>query len=190
MWNHRLFLLHGDAKYLDVLERIVYNGFLSGVSLDGERFFYPNPLASDGERTFNMGQKGRSAWFDCSCCPTNVVRFLPSIAGYVYAQRDRDVYVNLFVAGRGELSLDGVALGIRQETSYPWEGRVRIVVEPARPAELALHVRVPGWAQGRPVSATSTATPRPRPRRSPHRQRRARDPKERGHCMCEARARG
>ena len=151
MWNHRLFLLHGDAKYLDVLERIVYNGVLSGVSLDGERFFYPNPLASDGERSFNMGQKGRSAWFDCSCCPTNVVRFLPSIAGYVYAQRERDVFVNLFVAGRGELSLDGLALGIRQETRYPWEGRVRIALEPGRPAEFALHVRVPGWAQGRPV---------------------------------------
>jgi DUF1680 family protein len=151
MWNHRMFLLHGDAKYLDVLERIVYNGVLSGVSLDGERFFYPNPLASDGERSFNMGQKGRSAWFDCSCCPTNVVRFLPSIAGYVYAQRERDVFVNLFVGGRGELSLDGLALGIRQETRYPWDGRVRITLEPGRPAELALHVRVPGWAQGRPV---------------------------------------
>ena len=151
MWNHRLFLLHGDAKYLDVLERIVYNGVLSGVSLDGERFFYPNPLASDGERTFNMGQKGRSAWFDCSCCPTNVARFLPSIAGYVYAQRERDVFVNLFVAGRGELSLDGLTLGIRQETRYPWDGRVRIALEPGRPAEFALHVRVPGWAQGRPV---------------------------------------
>ena len=151
MWNHRLFLLHGDAKYLDVLERIVYNGFLSGVSLDGERFFYPNPLASDGERSFNMGQKGRSAWFDCSCCPTNVARFLPSIAGYVYAQRERDVFVNLFVAGRGELSLDGLTLGIRQETRYPWDGRVRIALEPERPAEFALHVRVPGWAQGRPV---------------------------------------
>ena len=151
MWNHRLFLLHGDAKYLDVLERIVYNGFLSGVSLDGERFFYPNPLASDGERSFNMGQKGRSAWFDCSCCPTNVVRFLPSMAGYVYAQRERDVFVNLFVAGRGEIDVDGLKLGIRQETRYPWEGRVRIVLEPGRPADLALHVRVPGWAQGRPV---------------------------------------
>ena len=151
MWNHRLFLLHGDAKYLDVLERIVYNGFLSGVSLDGERFFYPNPLASDGERSFNMGQKGRSAWFDCSCCPTNVVRFLPSMAGYVYAQRERDVFVNLFVAGRGEMDLGGLKLGIRQETRYPWEGRVRIVLEPGRPTELALHVRVPGWAQGRPV---------------------------------------
>ena len=151
MWNHRLFLLHGDAKYLDVLERIVYNGFLSGVSLDGERFFYPNPLASDGERTFNMGQKGRSAWFDCSCCPTNVARFLPSIAGYVYAQRERDVFVNLFVAGRGELDLGSLKLGIRQETRYPWDGRVRIALEPGHPVELALHVRVPGWAQGRPV---------------------------------------
>ena len=151
MWNHRMFLLHGDAKYVDVLERIVYNGVLSGVSLDGERFFYPNPLASDGERTFNMGQRGRSPWFDCSCCPTNVVRFLPSIAGYVYAQRERDVYVNLFVAGRGDLSLDGLALGIRQETRYPWDGKVRIALEPGRPAEFGLHVRVPGWAQGRPV---------------------------------------
>ena len=151
MWNHRLFLLHGDAKYLDVLERIVYNGVLSGVSLDGESFFYPNPLASDGERSFNMGQKSRSAWFDCSCCPTNLARFLPSIAGYVYAQRERDVFVNLFVAGRGELSLDGLTLGIRQETRYPWDGRVRIALEPGRPAEFALHVRVPGWAQGRPV---------------------------------------
>ncbi len=151
MWNHRLFLLHGDAKYLDVLERVVYNGFLSGVSLDGERFFYPNPLASDGERTFNMGQKGRSAWFDCSCCPTNVARFLPSIAGYVYAQRERDVFVNLFVAGRGDLSLEGLKVGIRQETRYPWDGRVRIALEPERPAELALHVHVPGWAQGRPL---------------------------------------
>ena len=151
MWNHRLFLLHGDAKYLDVLERIVYNGVLSGVSLDGERFFYPNPLASDGERSFNMGQKGRSAWFDCSCCPTNVARFLPSIAGYVYAQRERDVFVNLFVAGRGEMSLEGLKLGIRQETRYPWDGRVRIALEPVRPAEFTLHVRVPGWAQGHPV---------------------------------------
>jgi uncharacterized protein len=151
MWNHRMFLLHGDAKYLDVLERIVYNGILSGVSLDGERFFYPNPLAADGTRAFNQGQKGRSEWFDCSCCPTNVVRFLPSIAGYVYAQRDRDVFVNLFLAGRSEVSVEGVRVGIRQETRYPWDGKVRITLEPARPVELAVHVRVPGWAQGRPV---------------------------------------
>jgi uncharacterized protein len=151
LWNHRMFLLHGDAKYLDVLERILYNGFLSGVSLDGERFFYPNPLAADGKRAFNQGRKGRSEWFDCSCCPTNVVRFLPSIAGTVYAQRDRDVYVNLFIAGKAELTQDGVKLAVRQETRYPWDGKVTIRVDPARPAALGLHVRIPGWAQGRPV---------------------------------------
>jgi DUF1680 family protein len=151
MWNHRMFLLHGDAKYLDVLERILYNGFLSGVSLDGERFFYPNPLAADGKSAFNQGQKGRSEWFDCSCCPTNVVRFLPSIAGAVYAQRERDVYVNLFIAGKADLTADGVKLGVRQETRYPWDGKVTIRVDPARPVALTLHVRIPGWAQGRPV---------------------------------------
>jgi DUF1680 family protein len=151
MWNHRMFLLEGDAKYLDVLERILYNGFLSGVSLDGERFFYPNPLAADATSAFNMKQKRRSEWFDCSCCPTNVVRFLPSIPGYAYAHRGRDVYVNLFLAGRGEVDVDGLAVSLRQETRYPWDGRVRIAVDPGRPAELALRVRVPGWAQGRPV---------------------------------------
>jgi hypothetical protein len=151
MWNHRMFLLNGDAKHLDILERIVYNGFLSGVSLDGERFFYPNPLAADGVRAFNQGQRGRSAWFDCSCCPTNVVRFLPSIAGYVYAQRGREVFVNLFVSGRGEVSVDGGKVAIRQETRYPWDGRVRIGLEAERPVDLAVRVRVPGWAQGRPV---------------------------------------
>jgi DUF1680 family protein len=152
MWSHRMFLLRGEGKYVDVLERILYNGFLSGVSLDGERFFYPNPLASTGTRTFNQGKKGRSEWFDCSCCPTNVVRFLPSIPGYVYAQRGGDVFVNLFVAGRGELSLDGgLEVALRQETRYPWHGTVKIAVEPARPAELAVRVRIPGWAQGRPV---------------------------------------
>jgi DUF1680 family protein len=140
-----------DAKYIDVLERILYNGLLSGVSLDGERFFYPNPLAADGKRAFNMRQKGRSEWFDCSCCPTNVVRFLPSLPGYVYAQRDRDLFVNLFVAGRGDLRVGKVAVGISQETRYPWDGKVRIALEPARPAALAVHVRIPGWAQGRPV---------------------------------------
>jgi DUF1680 family protein len=151
MWNHRMFLLSGDAKYLDILERILYNGLLSGVALDGERFFYPNPLAADGRESFNQGRKGRSEWFDCSCCPTNVVRFLPSIPGYVYAQRDRDLFVNLFVSGRGDMSLGDVRVKIRQETRYPWEGRVRITLDPSRAAEFAVNVRIPGWVQGRPV---------------------------------------
>jgi DUF1680 family protein len=151
LWNHRMFLLHGDAKYLDVLERVIYNGFLSGVSLDGERFFYPNPLAADGKEAFNQGQPGRSPWFDCSCCPTNVVRFLPSIAGYVYASRARDLFVDLFVAGRAHVDLDGLDVAVRQETRYPWDGGVAITVEPEREEHFTLRVRVPGWARGRPV---------------------------------------
>jgi DUF1680 family protein len=151
LWNHRLFLLHGDAKYLDVLERVIYNGFLSGVALDGEHFFYPNPLASDGHYDFNQGAVGRKGWFDCSCCPTNVVRFLPSIAGYVYAQRERDLFVNLFVAGSTDLTVEDAKVRVRQDTRYPWEGQITITLEPERPETLALHVRIPGWARGRPV---------------------------------------
>jgi DUF1680 family protein len=151
MWNHRLFLLHGDARYLDVLERVIYNGFLAGVSLGGDRFFYPNPLAADGEYAFNQGATQRKEWFDCSCCPTNVVRFLPSIAGYVYAQREDDLFVNLFVAGRAEVKVNGRRVGIRQETRYPWDDRIVLALEPEGETELGLHVRVPGWARGRPV---------------------------------------
>ncbi len=151
MWNHRLFLLHGDAKYIDVLERILYNGFLSGVSLSGDKFFYPNPLASDGKYKFNQGALTRKAWFDCSCCPTNVVRFMPSLAGYVYAHRDDVLYVNLFIGGAGTVKMRGSSVQLRQETRYPWDGRVKITVEPERSDEFSVYVRIPGWAQGKPV---------------------------------------
>jgi DUF1680 family protein len=151
LWNERLFLLHGDAKYLDVLERVIYNGFLSGVALDGKHFFYSNPLASDGHFEFNQGALGRKEWFDCSCCPTNDVRFMPSIAGYIYAQRARDLFVNLFVAGSADMTVEGTKVKVRQDTRYPWDGRVKITLEPERPEALSLHVRIPGWAQGHPV---------------------------------------
>ena len=151
MWSQRLFLLHGDAKYLDVLERVVYNAVLAGVSLDGDHFFYPNPLASDGTWGFNQGEAKRRPWFDCSCCPTNVARFLPSIPGYVYAQRQQELFVNLFVASRARLRVDGEDLLVRQETRYPWDGDVKLTLEPAHPRELTVHVRVPGWARGHPV---------------------------------------
>ena len=144
LWNERMFLLHGDAKYLDVLERVIYNGFLAGVGLAGDRFFYPNPLASD---------KGyeRSKWFDCACCPVNVVRFMPSIAGYVYAAKDHDLFVNLFIGGTGEVRLGRQIVAITQQTNYPWDGRIKITLDPAAPGEFTLNVRIPGWAQGRPV---------------------------------------
>lgn len=151
MWNHRMFLLHGDAKYVDVLERVLYNGFLAGVSLGGDTFFYPNPLACDGQSAFNQGSRVRSAWFDCSCCPVNVVRFVPSIAGMIYAVRADVGYVNLYVAGRGRMDIDGTSVRITQKTDYPWSGHVEITIEPERAAEFELRLRIPGWARGRPV---------------------------------------
>ena len=144
MWNHRLFLLHGDAKYIDVLERVIYNGFLSGISLDGNKFFYPNPLESHG------GYQ-RSEWFDCSCCPVNVVRFVPSIAGYIYAQRDDCVYVNLFVGGSGNIKLGENNVTLIQQTRYPWDGGVKIIVEPQQTEDFTVAIRIPGWAAGQPV---------------------------------------
>ncbi len=150
LWNHRLFLLHGDAKYLDVLERTLYNGFLAGIGMGGDMFFYPNPLESDGSHA-------RSPWFHCSCCPTNIVRFLPSLSGYVYAWRegteaqDNRVYVNLFIAGSSEIQMGDQVLQLHQATSYPWDGHITLTVTPETSTDFTLCVRIPGWAQGHPV---------------------------------------
>lgn len=151
LWNHRMFLLHGDSKYIDVLERIVYNGFLSGIALSGDRFFYPNPLACDMRFKFNQGSMERSPWFDCSCCPVNVVRFLPSIPGMVYATRGDTLFVNLFMNGQAEVNLGKSAVKVSQRTEYPWDGKIRIKVDPSQSRQFTIKVRVPGWAQGRPV---------------------------------------
>jgi len=151
LWNHRLFLLHGDAKYIDVLERTLYNGLISGVSLEGDSFFYPNPLESDGEYKFNQGSATRSPWFRCACCPGNVTRFVPSIPGYAYAYRDNVLYVSLFVSGSATGMMANVPGRITQTTRYPWDGTVKMTIEPERPAEFAVYVRIPGWARNRPV---------------------------------------
>jgi uncharacterized protein len=152
LWNHRLFLLHGDGKYIDVLERVLYNGFLSGVSLSGDLFFYENPLAADGETKFNKDKATRAEWFRTSCCPVNVSRLLPSVPGYVYAVRDEELYVNLYAAGEAKVTLpDGRGVRVVQETEYPWDGQVRITVEPERSGEFAVKVRIPGWARNEPV---------------------------------------
>jgi hypothetical protein len=148
LWNHRLFLLHGDGKYMDVFERTLYNGFLAGVSFEGDTFFYPNPLEADGVYAFNQGAIGRSPWFATSCCPSNVVRFMPSLPGYVYAVREDSVYVNLYVAGKG--TLPG-GLTLTQQTRYPWDGAVTIGVDVAAPVEKTLRLRIPGWALGDPL---------------------------------------
>ncbi|MBS1856957.1 MAG: glycoside hydrolase family 127 protein [Acidobacteria bacterium] len=144
-WNYRLFLLHGDARYIDVMERTLYNGLISGVSLDGRSFFYPNPLESNG-------QHKRSPWFGVACCPANITRFLASLPGYVYAQRGGELYVNLFAGSSAQIKLDaGPTVRITQETRYPWEGAVRMTVNPAQPARFTLRVRIPGWARNEPV---------------------------------------
>jgi DUF1680 family protein len=141
LWNYRLFLLHGESKYMDVFERVLYNGLLSGVSLAGDRFFYQNPLESSGGYA-------RSPWFEVACCPPNMTRFLPSLPGYVYATKDEVVFVNLFIAGSGSFDLGGRAVTISQETRYPWDGAVKLKLSPERAASFELAVRVPGWARG------------------------------------------
>ncbi len=151
LWNHRMFLLHGDAKYLDVLERVIYNGFLSGVGMSGDRFFYPNPLESDGEGKFNHGHNDRAPWFGCSCCPVNVVRFIPSIAGYIYATRGDELFVNLFIGGSAQTEVAGVPLAVRQTTDYPWDGKVTLELTPKRKKQFTLNLRIPGWVRAEPV---------------------------------------
>ncbi|WP_167443301.1 glycoside hydrolase family 127 protein [Mucilaginibacter endophyticus] len=143
-WNNRMFLLHGDSKYIDVLERTLYNGLLSGVSLSGNRFFYPNPLAS-------MFQHQRSAWISCACCISNMTRFLPSLPGYVYAKNKNDLYVNLFMSNSSNIKLTEGNVNIVQQTDYPWKGRVDITVNPDKAGEFTLRVRIPGWAKQQPV---------------------------------------
>ena len=140
-WNERLYLLHGDAKYVDVLERTLYNGLLAGVSLDGTTFFYPNPLESDGKHQ-------RSPWFGCACCPGNITRFLPSLPGYFYAQKADSIFVNLFAGGIADITLDdGRAVKLTQETKYPWDGAVKITVAPDKKSRFTVAVRIPGWAR-------------------------------------------
>ena len=142
--NYRLFLLHGDAKYFDVLERTLYNGLISGVSLDGGGFFYPNPLES-------IGQHQRQAWFGCACCPSNIARFIPSVPGYVYAVHNEDLYVNLFMGNTSSVVVNGKKVSLVQSTSYPWDGDVKLSITPGGKQKINLKIRIPGWLQGQVV---------------------------------------
>ncbi len=138
LWNQRLLQLAGESRYGDVLERALYNGVLSGVSLSGDLFFYENPLASDGSHH-------RQSWFDCACCPPNLARLLASLGGYVYAHNDQEVMVNLYVQCSAHLDLPGGELIIRQDTNYPWEGKVTFAFEMERPLAFKLLLRWPRW---------------------------------------------
>ncbi len=140
LFNERLFLAHGQSKYIDVMERTLYNAMLSGISLSGDHFFYPNPLES-------YGQHSRSEWFGCACCPSNICRFIPSIPGYVYATSNSGIIVNLYVSNDATINLDSSKVNISQKSRYPWDGRVEISVNPGSPKEFSLFLRIPGWAQ-------------------------------------------
>ncbi|MBP8777693.1 MAG: glycoside hydrolase family 127 protein [Bacteroidaceae bacterium] len=143
-WNYRMFLATGDAKYMDVAERALYNGVISGVSLTGDKFFYDNPLES-------LGEHQRQRWFGCACCPGNITRFMASVPGYVYATRGTEVFVNLYVQGSAEVQIGKKKLVLEQTTGYPWDGAVTIAVNPKRKTEFALRLRIPGWVKGQPV---------------------------------------
>ncbi len=137
-WNHRLALFYGDAKYADVVERALYNGVLSGVSQDGTKFFYVNPLAS-------RGRHHRSPWFGCACCPPNVARTLASLGGYAYAHSENSIYVNLYIQGSAEATLGGRKVVLDVRTAYPWDGKVVLKPRMESPAEWNLRLRLPGW---------------------------------------------
>lgn len=143
-WNYRMFLLHGNAKYYDILERTLYNGLLSGVSLTGDRFFYPNPLESSG-------QHQRQEWFGCACCPSNLCRFIPSVPGYVYTKTRDRLYVNLYMDNTARIEMNGKSVEVTQQTKYPWDGKVELIITPDQPSKFKLCLRVPGWAQNEAV---------------------------------------
>lgn len=149
-WNHRMFMMYGDSKYIDILERTLYNGLISGIGLDGKTFNYENPMEYTMQKGKLSGENKRSPWFGCSCCPTNICRFMPSIPSYVYAQKDNQVYVNLFMSNSTTLEvLPKESVTISQNTEYPWQGMVVISVDPTNKNGLkfSLNVRIPGWAR-------------------------------------------
>ncbi len=150
--NYRLFLLHGDAKYIDCLERTLYNGVISGMSVDGGRFFYPNPLSSDGKYAFNADNTTtRQPWFGCACCPSNLSRFIPSIPGYVYAVKGNDLYINLFMGNTSAIDINGKSVTLEETTQYPWDGDITIRVVKTKAKQFRMMVRIPGWVSGKVV---------------------------------------
>ncbi len=150
-WNHRMFLLHGESRYIDILEKSLYNGMISGVGLDGNSFFYTNAMEIRKSFKHRDMEMSRSGWFTCSCCPTNVTRLIPSIPGYVYGLRDNDIYVNLFVTGKSTIKIQGKPLEIIQENNYPWDGKLAFTINPRNAQRFSMLIRIPGWAMDQAI---------------------------------------
>jgi len=152
-WNQRMFLLHGESKYIDLLEKVLYNGLISGVGLDGKSFFYTNALQVTNGFTHKELEPQRSGWFECSCCPTNMALFLPSLPGYVYAQRGADTYINLYINGSANLNINGKPVTITQQNGYPWNGGLKFSIAPSAKQQFTLRFRIPGWVQNQAISS-------------------------------------
>jgi DUF1680 family protein len=146
-----MFQLHGEAKYLDVLEKILYNGLISGIGLDGKSFFYTNAMQIHDNVNHKDMEPQRSGWFECSCCPTNLARLLPSLPGYVYGQKDNAVYVNLFVNSTATISVANKNIEIEQQNNYPWDGDLKFILRPAKSSVFSLLLRLPGWARNEEI---------------------------------------
>ncbi|WP_276366526.1 glycoside hydrolase family 127 protein [Chryseolinea sp. H1M3-3] len=153
-WNHRMFLLHGDSKYIDILEKSLYNGLISGVGMDGNSFFYTNAMEIKNGMPHRHMEASRSGWFPCSCCPTNVSRLIPSIPGYMYAQKDNNVFINLFANSTTTLALNKKSVEIVQRNNYPWEGKLVFEVTPKSPTDFNVLIRIPGWAENKAMPSS------------------------------------
>ncbi len=138
LWNQRMCQLTGDSKYVDVLERSLYNGALDGLSLSGDHFFYDNVLASNG-------QHQRREWFGTACCPANIARLVTSVGNYIYGRSNDGIWVNLFVGSDTKVNVANTDVNVKMETNYPWNGKVKINIDPAKKSRFKLYIRVPGW---------------------------------------------
>ena len=147
MWNYRMFLMTGEGKYMDVCERILYNAFLAGWALNGTEYNYVNPLESDGEYKYNKGANKRQAWFETSCCPTNISRFVPQVPQMAYATKGNNLYVNLFMGGNASVCLEHTTVDLTQQTEYPWKGGIRLEVNPQKESDFSIYIRIPSWTQ-------------------------------------------
>ena len=150
-WNHRMFLLHGDSKYIDLLEKILYNGLISGIGLDGKSFFYTNAMEIKNSFSHKDMEAARSGWFECSCCPTNLARLIPSIPGYIYAQNGNNLYVNLFISGSANITIGTMPVQVLQQNNYPWDGALKFIINPKNAATFNMLIRMPGWAQSQAI---------------------------------------
>jgi DUF1680 family protein len=160
-WNQRMFQLHGDTKYIDVLEKSLYNGLISGIGLDGKSFFYTNAMQVTNYYKPKGLEATRSGWFECSCCPTNLTRLIPSVPGYMYAQQQDKLFVNLFINSEATVAVNEKPVQIIQQNNYPWDGDLSFTINPKTATDFTIMMRIPGWAQDQAVPSTLYAFEQP-----------------------------